>query len=136
MWQALLTLFLLYHELFSDHELFTNRELRDTCTIKYFSACGELRLLFFYYTLNSFPTVNSLPTVNSVTNALQKSSPGYLMQLCCCTLCDAPTACGELCSLFFYCTVNSFPTVNSLPTVNSVVHPLQLCPMQRTHYLW
>ena len=32
MWQAPLVLFLLYCELFSDHELFTNRELRDAPT--------------------------------------------------------------------------------------------------------
>ena len=38
--------------------------------------------------------------------------------------CDACIARGELCSLFFYWTVNSFPTVNSLPTVNSVKHAL------------
>ena len=32
-WQALFTLFLLYHELLSDHELFSVRELRDACTL-------------------------------------------------------------------------------------------------------
>ena len=32
---------------------------------------GELRLLFFYCTMNSFPTVNSLPTVNSMMHTLQ-----------------------------------------------------------------
>ena len=31
-WRAPLALFLLYRELFSDHELFTNRELRDART--------------------------------------------------------------------------------------------------------
>ena len=49
---------------------------------------------------------------------------------------DAHTTCGKLCSLFFYCTVNSFPTVNSLPTVNSVTHALWLCPMGCMHYVW
>ena len=60
---------------------------------------------------------------------LDEISPCYLMQLCCCTLCDALTSCGSLCLLFFYCTMNSFPTMNSLPTVNSVTHTLQLGPM-------
>ena len=32
LWQALLTLFLLYRELFSDRELFTDRELREART--------------------------------------------------------------------------------------------------------
>ena len=34
------------------------------------TTCGELRLLFFYFTVNSFPTMNSSPTENSVTHAL------------------------------------------------------------------
>ena len=75
---------------------------------------GKLRLLFFYCTMNSFPTVNSLPTMNSMMHALWKTSPRYLTQLCCCTLCDACTLFGELFSLFFFCTMNSFPTVNSV----------------------
>ena len=32
MWRALFALFLLYHELFSECELFSDRELRDTHT--------------------------------------------------------------------------------------------------------
>ena len=80
--------------------------------------------------------LNFFPTVNSMTHTLLKTSPRYLMQLRCCTLCDAQTLCGELRSLFFYCTLNSFPTVNSLPTVNSVTHALRLRPMWRTHYVW
>ena len=86
------------------------------------------------------------------------------MQLCCCTPCDARTLCGELRSLFFYCTVtsflpvnsfpsvksmlhtlhllffyctvNSFPTVNSFLTVNSMKHTLWPSPMWQTHYMW
>merc|ERR1712081_70038 len=58
------------------------------------TACGNLHSLFFYCTVNSFPTMNSLLTVNSVTHALQETSPCYLTQLRCCTLCDARTACG------------------------------------------
>ena len=88
------------------------------------TSCGELRSPFFYWTVNSFLTMNSLPTVNSVTHALWKTSPRYLTQLRCCTPCDARTSCGELCSLFFYCIVNSFPTVISLLTMNSVAHAL------------
>ena len=81
------SLFLLYHELFYDHELFTDHELCDARTLKNFTTlpdaalllhpcdartlCGELRLLFFYCTVNSFLTMNSLPTVNSVTHALR-----------------------------------------------------------------
>ena len=65
------------------------------------TSCGELRSLFFCCTVNSFPTVYSLLTVNSVTHTLWKTSPHYLTQLRCCTLCDARTSCGELRSLFF-----------------------------------
>ena len=64
--------------------------------------------------------------------------PSYLMQLCCCTLCGAFTACGKLCSLFFYCNVNSlltmkcgelhylffYCTVNFFWTMNSMKHSL------------
>ena len=40
------------------------------------------------------------------------------------TPCDAHTACGELRSLFFFCTVNSFLIINSLPTLSSMKHTL------------
>ena len=137
MWRALLALYLLYHELFSNRELFTI-ELCDACTLKSFTMLPDAALLlhpmwhthfvwrdmllFLYCTVNSFPTANSLPTVNSVTHTLWKNSPCYLTQLCCCTQCDAHTLCGELCSLFFYC----YCTVNSVMTVNSVKHTLNI----------
>ena len=38
MWQAPLTLFLLYRELFSDSELFTDHELREARTPRYFTT--------------------------------------------------------------------------------------------------
>ena len=78
--------------------------LCDACTM-----CGKLRLLFFYSAVNPFPTVNSLLTMNSVNHTLWDTSPHYLMQLCCCTLCYAPTTCGEFSSLFFllYCELLS-----------------------------
>ena len=50
MWRALLALFLLYPELFSDRELFsdcelfTDRELRDTRTLAQPHVMHELRL--------------------------------------------------------------------------------------------
>ena len=66
----------MYRELFSDRELFTDRELRDArmhfgsapCDTR--TACGELRSLCFYCTVNSFLTVNSLLTMNSVRHGL------------------------------------------------------------------
>ena len=63
-------------------------------------------------------------TSNCVKLKQHDIPPHYLTQLCCCTICDARTACSKLPLLFFYCTVNSFLTVNSLPTVNSVMHAL------------
>merc|ERR1712081_62011 len=71
-WRAPLALFLLYCELFSVCELFTNRELHfgsAQCDAR--TTCGKLHLLFFYCAVNSFPTVNSLPTVNSVMHAFR-----------------------------------------------------------------
>ena len=40
-WQALLALFLLYHELFSDRELFTNHELRDARTLENYNTLPD-----------------------------------------------------------------------------------------------
>ena len=64
-------------------------------------------------------TTKCTSTSNHVKLHHYDTPPSYLMQLCCCTLCGAFTACGKLCSLFFYCNVNS------LLTMNSVKHTLQ-----------
>ena len=67
-WQAPLALFLLYRELFSDCELFTDHELHDIRTLALPDVTYALRVAS---SVNSFPTMNSLPTVNSMTQALR-----------------------------------------------------------------
>ena len=88
-WQALLALFLLYHELFSNCELvfllltlwsmhFSSAKKCDTR-----SACWKLCLLFFYCTMNSFQTVNSFPTVNSFLAMNPMTHALWLCPACC-----------------------------------------------------
>ena len=45
-WRAPLALFLLYRELFSDHELFTDRELREARTHNSFTPIYLIDLLY------------------------------------------------------------------------------------------
>ena len=45
-WQAPLALFLLYRELFSDHELFTDRELHEAHTYNSFTHIYLIDLLY------------------------------------------------------------------------------------------
>ena len=56
-WRALLALILLYRELFSDCELFTDRELCDTRTL---APPHVTHALLVASSVNSFPTVNSM----------------------------------------------------------------------------
>ena len=94
------------------------------------SVMHALHLIFYYCAMKCFPTLNSFLTMNSMTHTLWKTLPHYLTLLCCCTLCDARTNCGKGRLLFFYCTLNSFPTMNS------VTHALWLRPIWCTHYEW
>ena len=48
MWRAPLALFLLYSELFSDRELFTNRELCDARTSEYFTTLPDTASLLHH----------------------------------------------------------------------------------------
>ena len=56
-WRALLVLYLLYRELFSDHELFTDLKLRDTRTL---APPHVTHALLVASSVNSFPTANSM----------------------------------------------------------------------------
>ena len=55
-WGALLALFLLYRELFSDHELFTDCELRDARTLKNFTMLPDAALLL--HPMHSVPRID------------------------------------------------------------------------------
>ena len=114
---------------FSDRELFTDHEFRDTCT----SALPHVTL--------ALHVASSACSLSIVLWTLFHPWTLYQLWTPWCTHFgsapyDARTTCGELRWLFFYCTVNSFWAKNSLLTVNSVTHALQLCPIWCMHYVW
>ena len=126
-WQAMPTLFLLYHELFSDRELFTDHEFHDTCTSAPPHVTHALRVA-------SYARSFSIVLWTLFWTIYRPWIPWHMHFRS--AQCNACTTCGELRLLSFYCTVNSFPSVNSLPTVNSMTHALWLRPIWRMHYVW
>ena len=69
-WRALLALFLLYHELFSDHELFTDCDLHDARTEENFTMLPDAALL-----LHPFETVPRMLHLVVAGSCMQTLSP-------------------------------------------------------------